>query len=182
MALRKSAGWCYLATLMVSVAARAVDVTPAPEDPATILVDLRGVMYLLLSLAWYVFTLMLLRHASLTLKTVSGYDNSLASTGAMIGIVVGLVLGILWCGVLSDLSDVDQENAVLVHPRLFVPGALIASALPGALAALKFAMAATAPTNTERGRGAIWGGVVSVINFAASIATLISLATGFQSQ
>lgn len=150
-------------------------VTNRPPE-SEIVFDLVGLVYLLLSVAALVFALLLLRHAVLMLKPVSFHDPRLASSGAAICVGAALFVGFLWCGAVAELTEMQGEYALFVHPRLMIPGVLIAGALPAGLATVKFFAAATAPSENSARSGAALGAIIAFINFVASIATLIGFA------
>jgi hypothetical protein len=153
--------------------------TDLPEDVAV--ADLRGLIYLLLALGVFTFSLVLLRHAMLMLKSVATHDGRLATASAVLCTLVGIGLGLLWCVAISDLRELGDDYVLLLHPRLFIPGVLIAAALPGALAVLKFVAAVNVPNPNSMRAGAAWGGLIAFINLVASVATLVTFALTFRS-
>jgi hypothetical protein len=94
----------------------------------------------------------------------------------MFCVITALFLGLVWCGAISELYEMQDEYALFVHPRLMIPGVLIAAVLPAGLATLKFWATASAPLDNNARGGAALGAVVAFINFVASLATLIGFA------
>jgi hypothetical protein len=137
-----------------------------------------GLIYLLGATALWLFSLLLLRHSVLMLRSFANeIDGRLPSSGTLLAVAGGLVLGAIWFGVISNLDDVASSiDPASEYPRDFAPGVLLASLLPSAVAILKFLIVAAIQKQRLAARTAISGLVVAVINLVASIATLITFA------
>jgi hypothetical protein len=139
--------------------------------------DLTGSLLLLAALTLLTFSLVLLHHAVAVQGWVTADDKHAPSPTA--GVVVCLigagVVAFVSCATISILFDIkDPFDAFFFAPRLYIPAALLASFLPGALAALKLLTAATVKSDGPGRGSASVGAVIAVINFIASIATLVA--------